>query len=151
MHGDIASAPRSGGEVRYDTAARTAAADDFGHLVHHTPGLVVLPQSADDVAEAIREAGPLGAPVTAWGRCHSVWGRSQVRGGVVIDMSALAEIQGVDADRVSVEAGATWSDVLAATLPAGLTPPVLPEYLELSVGGTLETGASAARRRRSAW
>ena len=67
MHGDIASAPRSGGEVRYDTVARTAAADDFGHLVHHTPGLVVLPQSADDVAEAIREAGPLGAPVTAWG------------------------------------------------------------------------------------
>ena len=37
MHGDIASTPRSSGEVRYDTAARTAAADDFGHLVHHTP------------------------------------------------------------------------------------------------------------------
>ena len=41
---------------------------------------------------------------------------------------------------MSVEAGATWSDVLAATLPAGLTPPVLPDYLELSVGGTLAVG-----------
>jgi FAD/FMN-containing dehydrogenase len=41
---------------------------------------------------------------------------------------------------VTVGAGATWSDVLAATLPAGLTPPVVPEYLELSVGGTLAVG-----------
>ena len=140
MHSDIASRPRSSGEVRYDTAAHTAAADDFGHLVHHTPRLVVLPRSADDVAAAIREAGPLGTQVAAQGRRHSVWGRSQVRDGVVIDMSTLAEIRGVESDRVSVEAGATWSDVLAATLPAGLTPPVLPEYLELSVGGTLAVG-----------
>ena len=140
MHSDIASTPRSSGEVRYDTAARTAAADDFGHLVHHTPRLAVLPRSADDVAAAIREAGPLGTQVAAQGRRHSVWGRSQVRDGIVIDMSTLAEIRGVEADRVSVEAGATWSDVLAATLQAGLTPPVLPEYLELSVGGTLAVG-----------
>ena len=140
MNSDIASTPRSGGELRYDTAARTAAADDFGHVVHRTPRIVVLPRSADDVAAAIREAGPLGARVAAQGRRHSVWGRSQVRDGVVIDMSTLAGIRGVEADRVSVEAGATWSDVLAATLPAGLTPPVLPDYLGLSVGGTLAVG-----------
>jgi len=41
---------------------------------------------------------------------------------------------------VTVDAGATWSDVLAATLPHGLTPPVVPEYLGLSVGGTLAVG-----------
>ena len=140
MHDDIVSTPRSSGEVRYDTAARTAAADDFGHLVHHTPRIVVLPRSADDVAAVIRQAGPLGTQVAAQGRRHSVWGRSQVRDGVVIDMSALAEVRSVEADRVSVDAGATWSDVLAATLPGGLTPPVLPEYLELSVGGTLAVG-----------
>src|SRR6187397_2166057 len=87
MHGDIASTPRSSGEVRYDTAARTAAADDFGHLVHHTPRIVVLPRSADDVAATIREVGPLRTQVAAQGRRHSVWGRSQVRDGVVIDMS----------------------------------------------------------------
>ena len=39
-----------------------------------------------------------------------------------------------------VEAGAKWSDVLRATLPHGKTPPVLTEYLELSVGGTLVVG-----------
>ena len=75
MHSDVASTPRSGGELRYDTAARTAAADDFGHVVHRTPRIVVLPRSADDVAAAIREAGPLGAQVAAQGRRRSVWGR----------------------------------------------------------------------------
>jgi FAD/FMN-containing dehydrogenase len=39
-----------------------------------------------------------------------------------------------------VDAGARWSSVLAATLPQGLTPPVLTDYLELSVGGTLSAG-----------
>ena len=39
-----------------------------------------------------------------------------------------------------VEAGATWSDVLARDAAAGQTPPVLTEYLELSVGGTLAVG-----------
>jgi FAD/FMN-containing dehydrogenase len=41
---------------------------------------------------------------------------------------------------VVVDAGAKWSEVLAATLPQGLTPPVLTDYLELSVGGTLVVG-----------
>jgi cytokinin dehydrogenase len=36
--------------------------------------------------------------------------------------------------------GARWSAVLQATLPVGLTPPVLTDYLELSVGGTLSVG-----------
>ena len=100
----------------------------------------MLPRSAEDVAAAIRETGPLGTRIAAQGRRHSVWGRSQVPDGVVIDMSNLAEIRSVEADCVSVEAGATWSDVLHATLTAGLTPPVVPEYLELSVGGTLAVG-----------
>jgi FAD/FMN-containing dehydrogenase len=99
MHGDVASTPRSSAEVRVDTAARTAAGDDFGHLVHPHPRMVVLPRSADDVAAAIREAGPLGMQVAAQGSRHSVWGRSQVRDGIVIDMSTLAEIRSVEADR----------------------------------------------------
>jgi cytokinin dehydrogenase len=46
----------------------------------------------------------------------------------------------VEADRVAVGAGATWRSVLDATLPHGLTPPVLTNYLDLSVGGTLSVG-----------
>ena len=39
-----------------------------------------------------------------------------------------------------VEAGARWSEVLRATLARGKTPPVLTDYIELSVGGTLVVG-----------
>ena len=49
-------------------------------------------------------------------------------------------IGAVEGDRVVVEAGAKWSEVLRATLARGKTPPVLTDYLELSVGGTLVVG-----------
>jgi cytokinin dehydrogenase len=62
-----------------------------------------------------------------------------VAGGLVIEMSTLDTIE-VSADLVTAEAGARWSAVLGATLPHGLTPPVLTDYLELSVGGTLSVG-----------
>jgi FAD/FMN-containing dehydrogenase len=140
MRTDAGSAVPRSGDVRYDDQSRAAAADDFGHVVHHTPRVVLRPRSDEDVVAAVREAGPLRARVAAQGSRHSVWGRSQVADGVVIDMSALTAVDGVGTDRVTVAAGATWSDVLAATLPLGLTPPVLPEYLGLSVGGTLAVG-----------
>ena len=134
------SAPRLDGELRFDEASRAAAADDFGHIVHRTPEGVLLPGSDQDVAATIRWAGGLGRKVAPQGQSHSVYGRAQVRAGIVIDMTRLRTVHGVQDDRVVVDAGATWSEVLAATLPHGLTPPVLTDYLELSVGGTLVVG-----------
>ena len=129
------------GELRGDNAARAAAADDFGHLVHREPMGVLLPGSAEDVVKTVRWSRMVGGKVAPQGQSHSVWGRSQVGdAGVVVDMSTLRSVQGVRGDRVVVEAGATWSEVLAATLPRGKTPPVLCDYLELSVGGTLIVG-----------
>ena len=134
------SAPRLDGEIRFDEATRAAAAEDFGHIVHKTPAGVLLPGSDSDVAATIRWARLLRGKVAPRGQRHSVWGRSQVRSGIVIDMTRLRTVHSVHGDRVAVDAGATWSAVLAATLPRGLAPPVLPEYLELSVGGTLVVG-----------
>jgi cytokinin dehydrogenase len=75
------------------------------------------------------------------GRTGGRRGASQrVPGGIVADMPTLQSIGAVDGDRVVVEAGAKWSDVLRATLAQGKTPPVLTDYLELSVGGTLIVG-----------
>ncbi|HEY6423875.1 MAG TPA: FAD-binding protein [Pseudonocardiaceae bacterium] len=54
---------------------------------------------------------------------------AQVHGGIVIDMGRLRTVHRVQDDRVVVAAGATWSEVLAATLPRGLTPPVLTNRL----------------------
>ena len=124
----------------FDSRARTAAADDFGHLVQELPEGVLLPASAEDVAATTRWVAGRGRRFAPRGRGHSVFGRSMARAGIVGDMSRLRAIRRVEADHVVAEAGATWHEVLAATLPRGLTPPVLTDYLELSVGGTLVVG-----------
>lgn len=127
-------------EIRLDEATRLAAADDFGHLVHRPPARVAIPRSADDVAAAVRWAAAEGRTLAPRGRGHSVFGRSQAHDGVVCDMSGLAGVGDVQRDRVVVGGGATWAEVLAATVPRGRTPPVLTDYLDLSVGGTLVVG-----------
>ena len=132
--------PPLDGELRFDQAARNGRADDFGHIVHHMPEGVLLPGSAGDVAKTIQWTAQRGGRFAPQGQRHSTFGRSQVPGGIVADMSALRSIGAVEGDRVVVGAGATWSEVLRATLARGKTPPVLTEYLELSVGGTLIVG-----------
>jgi cytokinin dehydrogenase len=142
------SPPRLEGTMRFDEGARRRASDDFGHLVHRTPEGVLLPASADDVAAAIRWAAARGIAFAARGQGHSTFGRSQVEGGIVGDMSCLRTVGAVEGDWVVVEAGATWSDVLSVTLEQGMTPPVLADYLELSVGGTLVVGGVGAMSSR---
>ena len=134
------SFPLVDGTLSFDDDIRAAAADDFGHLVRRMPEGVLRPASDQDVAATIRWARERRRKVAARGLGHSVFGRAQARGGIVIDMRHLRTVHQVENDQVVVGAGATWSEVLAATLPRGLTPPVLTDYLELSVGGTLVVG-----------
>ena len=142
-------APVVDGEFRPDEPMLAAAGDDFGHIVHRTPQAVVVPVSEQDVAAAVRWAGERGLRFAAQGRRHSVFGRGQVAGGVVADMTRLRAVHAVRDDRVDVDAGASWREVLAATLPHGRTVPGLPDYLDLSVGGTLAVGGVGATISRT--
>src|SRR3954452_19290991 len=128
------------GRIHFDQAARDAAADDFGHIVHKKPVAVLTPESSRDVESTVRWTRALRGTIAPQGQSHSVWGRSMTSNGVVVDMSTLRSVHSVEGDRVVVDAGAKWSEVLAATLPLGKTTPVLADYLELSVGGTLVVG-----------
>lgn len=123
------------------------AADDFGHLVRYVPAVVVRPASVSDVSLAVRWAASRGLRVAARGMGHSVYGRSQVAGGVVVDLGDLSAVS-VSGSRASVEAGASWRSVVAAALAEGLTPPVLTNFLDLSVGGTLSVGGVGGATHR---
>lgn len=122
-----------------DDGLRDAASVDFGHRVHRRPVAVARPRSAGEVAEVVRDAAASGTPVAARGRGHSGYGQAQTT-GVVIDMSTLAAVHEVRDDRVVVDAGASWDAVLEAAWRCGGAPPVLTDYLGLSVGGTLSVG-----------
>ncbi|HEX3591260.1 MAG TPA: FAD-binding protein [Pseudonocardiaceae bacterium] len=126
-------------------SALDEAADDFGHIVHQRPAGVLRPGSVADVGTLLRHVN--GIPVVARGRGHSAYGQAQTD-GIVLDMSGLADIGPVVGDRITVQAGADWRSVLTATLRHGLTPPVLTDYLGLSVGGTLSVGGIGGTSHR---
>jgi cytokinin dehydrogenase len=89
--------PQLDGELRFDEMTRNERADDFGRIVHHMPPGVLLPGSADDVAKTIMWTAARGGRFAPQGQRHSTFGRSQVPGGIVADMSPLRCIGLVEA------------------------------------------------------
>lgn len=139
-YGLTAAAQADAAEMPSRDSARTEASGDFGRLIHREPRAVAQPVSSAEVASLLRLARSEGLKVAARGQGHSIYGRSLSEDGIVIDMGRLGSIRELRPDRIVVEAGATWKSVLDATLAQGLTPPVLTNYLGLSVGGTLAVG-----------
>ena len=142
--------PFSSGDLDSDPNVRTAAAQDFGHLIYKRPRAVFRPATRYDIASLMRHAAHQGLKVAARVQGHSIYGRALAEDGIVIDMGKISTIRAVEPDRVVVEAGATWGSVLEATLAKGLTPPVLTNYLGLSIGGTIAVGGIGATAAVSA-
>jgi FAD/FMN-containing dehydrogenase len=140
--------PSFDGQLLTDEASLAAAADDYGHYIHRRPMAVLRPGSEEDVARLIRFAREHNIQVAARGQGHSTHGQAQVAAGVVIDMSSLATIHEINPGDVLVDAGVLWSDLLRQTLPQGVAPPTLTDYIDLSIGGTLSVGGVGAQAFR---
>ncbi len=132
--------PQLAGKLVTDEASLAAAADDFGHIISRVPQAVLNATSAEDISVLIKWANKVGIKVAARGQAHSVFGEGQVEGGVVIDMNGLNTIHELGDDYAVVDAGVTWEQILEQSIPAGLAPPVLTDYVRLSVGGVLAVG-----------
>ena len=128
------------GELTTHPSALDQAAADFGRIYHRRPRAVLKPACTDDIVRLIRFARRTGTRIAARGRGHSTGGQAQVPDGFVVDMASLCRVVGTGANWIEVEAGADWRCVLAHSLRRGLMPPVLPDYLGLTVGGTLSVG-----------
>ena len=103
------------GDLLYPTTRST-------YLRGGAPGLVLRPQTVDDVVDAVAFAHrhrhvPLG--IRSGG--HGISGRSTNDGGLVIDLGALNAIEVLDEDRrlVRIGPGARWRDVARALQPYG--------------------------------
>jgi cytokinin dehydrogenase len=145
---DFHGLPSIDGTLHLDEATRTEYADDFGGIVHEQPLAVLKPRSVDDIRHLLRFAGRLGIRVVGRGRGHTVFGQSQVRGGLVIDISTLNEIHRLDGDSIEVDAGIRWNELLKATLERGLMPPALTDFIGQTVGGTLSVGGIGGMTHR---
>lgn len=140
--------PPLDGELVFDAAALDEAADDFGHIVHRRPWAVLRPGSAADVQRMVRFVNRHGLSICMRGQAHSTFGQAQAEAGVVIDSRTLNTITEVGPEGAVVGPGARWIDVLEAALGVGLTPPVLTDFIELSVGGTLSVGGIGGATHR---
>jgi cytokinin dehydrogenase len=138
--GALRDLPKVHGEFSCEASLRAAAAEDFGHIIRGQPLAVLKPSSSADIAGVMQWAAHRGLKVAARGQGHSTYGRPLADGGIVIDMGTIRTIGAVQLDRITVDAGATWADVLDAALAHGRTPPVLTNYLALSIGGTIAVG-----------
>jgi len=148
----VVELPALRGRLAFGEAELAAAARDFGNQVHRRPGAVLLPGESADVAAIVRFGRQAGLPVVPRGAGHAADGQAQTRSGIVVDLTALTAVHALGADRIAIDAGARWSAVVNATLRIGLVPPVLPDYLELTVGGLLSAGGlgGASHRHGSA-
>jgi cytokinin dehydrogenase len=115
-------------------------ADDYGHIVSRTPAAVLYPGSIRDIVKMVKFARHHGLHIAMRGQGHSSFGQPQVEAGVVVNSSSLGVIHEIGADYAVVGAGVLWSALFDAAAAHGLMPPVLTDYMGLSVGGTLSVG-----------
>jgi FAD/FMN-containing dehydrogenase len=144
-----AGLPRLDGEMRFDDAARRAAAADFGGHVHRRPAAVLRPGSVEDVSRVVAHAGRIGLKLAMRGQGHSLSGQSQVADGVVIDSAPLGAVRLLGRDVLEAEAGALIGDAVRVALTGGLTVPVMPDAMMLSVGGLLSAGGLGETSHRA--
>ncbi len=127
------------GQVLTDETAREAAATDFGRLFVRKPAAVVRPASAQDVSNVLKFAGRNSLKVSTRGGGHSQSGQS-LSDDIVLDMTALGEVKHVDESSVTCGGGIKWRAIVEHLASRQLSPPVLTNNLDVTVGGTLSTG-----------
>ena len=132
--------PRLDGELLVDPAQLAEFSTDAGNLIFETPVALLRPRSTRDIAKMVRFCRRHHIVVAARGQGHTMFGQSLAGGGLMIEMATLNSVHTIEADKVDADAGITWRQLLAQTLPLGLTPPVLTGYIGLSLGGTLSVG-----------
>jgi alkanesulfonate monooxygenase SsuD/methylene tetrahydromethanopterin reductase-like flavin-dependent oxidoreductase (luciferase family) len=86
-----------------------------------SPGLVLRAQSRAEVVEALAFARTQDVALAVRSGGHGISGRSTNDGGIILDLSALNDVEIVDetARLVRVGPGARWGDVAAALEPHG--------------------------------
>jgi FAD/FMN-containing dehydrogenase len=135
--------PKIDGTLSFALADRQADSRDLGRIVEMLPAAVLMPGSVRDIQVMIRFCLCHGIPVSTRGQGHTTNGQGLTT-GLIIASSSLNAIHAIGPGGADVDAGVLWRDLVNATVPQGLTPPVFTTYTGLSVAGTLSVGGFPA-------
>ncbi len=125
-----------------------AARSVWNGMIDKRPVAVARCETPDDVAAAVGIARGAALPIAVRGGGHNVAGLATTEGGVVIDLSPMKVVT-VDPGRrrATVQGGAIWREVDAATQPFGLAVPAGLVSDTGVAGLTLGGGIGWLRRR----
>lgn len=128
------------GQVLVDDASREEVSKDFGGIIVRKPTAVVRPASSQDVANIIKFAVRNSLSVSTRGGGHSQTGQS-LSDQIVLDMSSLNGISEVDPGKGTVhcQSGLKWRELVRHLAPQRLSPLVLTNNLDVTIGGTLSS------------
>jgi hypothetical protein len=119
---------------------------DFGRVVTRDPAIVVRATCEQDILHTLAIANESIIKVAIRGAAHSCYGQTLCPGGIVIDnLCQQAEWAMVEDDCVEVRASSRWRDVQTGLNQSGRAVPVLTDYLDFTVGGTLSVGGYGIR------
>jgi FAD/FMN-containing dehydrogenase len=92
------------------------------YLRRGAPGLVLRPQTPEQVAEALAYAREQDVPLAIRSGGHGISGRSTNDGGIVLDVGRLDSIEVGDAEtgKIRLGPGARWGEVARLLQPHGL-------------------------------
>ncbi|WP_203137327.1 LLM class flavin-dependent oxidoreductase [Microbacterium sp. JZ31] len=136
---DYAAVPASLAASAIEPGDRAYADVRSNYLRGGRPGIVLLPSTRAEVAEALGYARAQDVPLGIRSGGHGISGRSTNDGGVVIDLRRFDGVEPLEGDRVRIGAGATWGEVAQALAPRGLAISS-GDYGGVGVGGLATTG-----------
>lgn len=115
---------------------------DWGGILHRVPRGIVYPESPQELADFLRRASHHHIPVAVRGLGRSAAGQSLISDGLLISTERLnhIDLNTLGPDRITVQGGASWEQLLQHLLPQGLLPPVVTGFPSATVGGTLSSG-----------
>jgi len=153
----VAVLPPLDGTVETTPEVLAGFAGDFGRLVTGTPTVVLRPGSVQDIVKMVRYARRHRLRIAMNGQSgtagefesHSNYGQASAPGGIAIDARGLSTIHAIDATVADVDAGVTWAQLTDAAAVTGRTPPMLTDFLHLSIGGTLSVGGTGGTMQRA--
>ncbi|MEQ8833425.1 MAG: FAD-linked oxidase C-terminal domain-containing protein [Miltoncostaeaceae bacterium] len=134
------------GRVVVDPGVTEAYRHDQAALVRGgRPCAVVRPESADEVAAAMRTAGAHGVPVVTRGAGSGLsGGAAAIEGALVLSTEAMTAIAEIDTESLTatVQAGVVNGDLAAAAAERGLWyPPDPASRAYCTIGGNIATNA----------
>ena len=139
----FASAVRAQGvELSEAISARGAYATDAGGTAYGLPHGVVVARSAEQIAALLKCAQAHRVPVTVRGGGLTTEGESVAFGGVLLDMTGMSRVLGIDRDALTVrtQAGIFWHSLAEELRRENLDYLSAPLNLTSSVGGSLGVG-----------